>query len=131
MHEYVRHQRKKVHPHTDALQLQMPYNYKIEAFCGRDFSRGTTSTTTSCCDIDLVQLAAMHRLPTYYNNYDAVRDRRGRTTRADAADAPAALHRLMDTDEAMTMPTPTSTPPPPSCMENMKRRLKTTTTTAA
>src|SRR6185295_12804340 len=60
------------------------------------FSRGTTSTTTSCCDIDLVQLAAMHRLPAYYNNYDAVRDRRGRTTRADAADAPAALHRLMD-----------------------------------
>jgi len=43
----------------------------------------------------------MHRLPAYYNNYDAVRDRRGRTTRADAADAPAALHRLMDTDEAM------------------------------
>ena len=38
----------------------MPSNYKIEAFCGRDFSRGTTSTTTSCCDIDLVQLAAMH-----------------------------------------------------------------------
>ena len=37
MHEYVRHQRNKVHPHTDALQLQMPYNYKIEAFCGRDF----------------------------------------------------------------------------------------------
>ena len=42
----------------------MPYNYKIEAFCGRDFSRGTTSTTTSCCDIGLVQLATIHRLPT-------------------------------------------------------------------
>ena len=43
----------------------------------------------------------MHRLPTYYNNYDAVRDRRGRTTRAGAAGALPALHRLMDTDEAI------------------------------
>jgi len=36
-----------------------------------------------------------------YYDYNAVRDRRGRTTRAGAADVSAALHRLMDTDEAM------------------------------
>ena len=36
-----------------------------------------------------------------YYDYSTVRDRRGRTTRAGAVDAPAALHRLMDTDEAM------------------------------
>ena len=43
-----------------------------------------------------------HASPTYpYYDYSAVRDRRGRTTRAGAADVPAALHRLMDTDEVM------------------------------
>jgi len=71
----------------------------------------------------------LHASTSYYCDYHAVRDRRGRTTRAGAADAPAALHRLMDTDEAMTMPTP-STPPPSSCMENAKQRPKTTTTAA-
>ena len=43
-----------------------------------------------------------HASPTYpYYDYTAVRDRRGRTTRAGAADVPAALHRLMDTDVAI------------------------------
>jgi hypothetical protein len=44
-----------------------------------------------------------HALTTHlYNDRDAVRDRRGRTTQAGAANVPAALHRLiMDTDEAM------------------------------
>ena len=32
----------------------------------------------------------------YYDYYDAVRDQRGRTTQAGAADVPATLHRLMD-----------------------------------
>ncbi|CAN6211945.1 unnamed protein product [Urochloa humidicola] len=55
-----------------------------------------------------------------------------RTTRAGEADVPATLLRLMDTDEAMDHvgATPTPTPTPSSCMENVKRRPKTTTTAA-
>ena len=59
------------------------------------------STTTSCCDNDLSS-SRDHASPTYpYYDYSVVQDRRGRTTRAGAADVPAVLHRLMDTDEAM------------------------------
>jgi hypothetical protein len=96
-------------------------------------SSSTTSTTSTTTKLPRHRLgpasSLLHASTSYYCDYHAVRDRRGRTTRAGAADAPAALHRLMDTDEAMTMPTP-STPPPSSCMENAKQRPKTTTTAA-
>ena len=94
-------------------------------------SSSTTSTTSTELLRHPLGLASslLQASTSYYYDYNAVRDRRGRTTRAGAADAPAALHRLMDTDEAMTMPTP-STPPPSSCMENAKQRPKTTTMAA-
>ncbi|CAO2209193.1 unnamed protein product [Urochloa humidicola] len=53
-----------------------------------------------------------------------------RTMQAGGADVPATLLRLMDTDQAMDHADATSTPPPSSCMENVKRRPKTMTTTA-
>ena len=46
--------------------------------------------------IDSVQLAGSASTTHLYNDYDAIRDRRGRTTQAGAADVPAPLHRLMD-----------------------------------
>ena len=66
-----------------------------------------SSSTTSTTSTELLQhplgLASslLQASTSYYYDYNAVRDRRGRTTWAGAADAPAALHRLMDTDEAM------------------------------
>ena len=71
-------------------------------------SSSTTSTTSTELLRHPLGLASslLQASTSYYYDYNAVRDRRGRTTRAGAADAPAALHRLMDTDEAMTMPTP-------------------------
>jgi hypothetical protein len=51
---------------------------------------------------DSAKAARDHASPIYcYHDNYAVRDRRGQTTRAGAADVPAALHQLMDTDEAM------------------------------
>ena len=66
MHEYVRHQRNKVHLHTDALQLQMPYNYKIQVFCGREFSRRIISPPICCRDTSSTPSSSptLHRLPT-------------------------------------------------------------------
>ena len=66
-----------------------------------------SSSTTSTTSTELLQhplgLASslLQASTSYYYDYNAVRDRQGRMTRAGAADAPAALHRLMDTDEAM------------------------------
>ena len=108
----------------------MPYNYKIEAFCGRDFSRGTTSTTTSCCEIGLVQLATMHRLPT-----STMTTTPFETDEAERHGRVLLMLQLRYTGlwtptRPWMMLTPTSTPPPSSCMENGKQRLKTTTTAA-
>ena len=108
----------------------MPYNYKIEAFCGRDFSRGTTSTTTSCCDIGLVQLATMHRLPTSTTTTMPFEtDEAERHGRAPLMFQLRYTGSWTPTRPWMT-PMPTSTPPPSSCMENVKRRPKMTTTAA-
>ena len=46
--------------------------------------------------VNSVQLADSASTTHLYYDYDTVRDRRGRTTQADAADVPATLHRLMD-----------------------------------
>ena len=46
--------------------------------------------------VNSVQLADSASTTHLYYDYDAVRDRRGRTTQAGAADVPATLHRLMD-----------------------------------
>jgi len=53
----------------------------------------TSTRSSSCCHALTIHL--------YYHGYSVVRDRRGRTTQADASDVPAALHQLINTDEAM------------------------------
>ena len=61
----------------------------------------TTSTTTKLPRHRLGPASSLLQASSIYHDYHAVQDRRGRTTRAGAAGALAALHRLMDTDEAM------------------------------
>ena len=64
--------------------------------------RQTASTSTKLLRHRLgLASSLLHASTSYYYDYHAVRDRRGRTTRAGAADVPATLHWLMDTDEAM------------------------------
>ena len=47
--------------------------------------------------INSVQLAdSTSTTHLYYDYYDVIRDRLGRTTQAGAADVPATSHRLMD-----------------------------------
>jgi len=93
MHEYVRHQRNKVHPHTNALQLQDPSVLRTRIFPQNHFA----SDLLPRHFINSVQLAdSTSTTHLYYDYYDAVRDRRGRTTQAGAVDVPATSHRLMD-----------------------------------
>ena len=83
-----------------ALMLQPPPPHMLMGW--RHPLRQTASTSTKLLRHRLGPASSLLHAPTsYYYDYHAVRDRRGRTTRAGAADAPAALHRLMDTDEAM------------------------------